>query len=225
VRLFLANLGNAPEPVIQDNIVGYRGRRQKLLIVDDQPEHRDVMRSILEPLGFIIHTASCGEECLLQAKQYKPDLVLLDLAMPVMDGAATANYLREQGYTKPIIVLSANAYPADRVLAIEAGCNDFLAKPIQVREVLNKLKLHTGLTWLYQSDAPEIIPVIETELILPPVDILEKLQAFVRIGDVLGLNKKLEQLAKDNADYKPLAQRIKTLSSEFRLAEIKKLLA
>lgn len=225
VRLFLPNLGTVTEFVPQENIVGYRGRRQKILIVDDQPEHRDVMRSILEPLGFIIHTASSGTESLVQAHTHKPDLVLLDLAMPVMNGIATAIQLRKNGLLKPIIVLSANAYPEDRVAAIQAGCNDFLAKPVQIHHLLTKLKLHTSLTWNYQTDEPDNHEVIEKELQLPPADILQTLQTFVRIGDLLGLNKKLEALAKTNPEYLPLSQRIKVLASEFRLAEIKKLLA
>lgn len=224
VRLFLPNLGAAPEPVQQDNIVGYRGRRQKILIVDDQPEHRDVMRSILEPLGFIILTAESGAKCIEQAKLYSPDVVLLDLTMPVMNGIETALELRKIGLIKPIIVLSANAYPEDRAAAIQAGCNDFLAKPIQVKNLLTKLKLHASLTWNYQSDEPDNNEITELELLLPPADILQTLNAFVRIGDLLGLSKKLEELVKNNPQYLPLSTRIKILSSEFRLAEIKKLL-
>jgi signal transduction histidine kinase/CheY-like chemotaxis protein len=224
VRLFLPNLGAATEAATEENITGYRGRRQKLLIVDDQAEHREVMVAILQPLGFVMHTASSGEDCLLQAKQLLPDLVLLDLTMPIMDGIETARQLRKNGLSKPIVALSANAYPADRAAAMDAGCNDFLAKPIQVRDLLNKLKLHTGLTWICQDEEPEANEA-ETELHLPPPEILQKLQALVRIGDLLGLNKKLETLAQSNPEYRPLSQRIKVLANEFRLAEIKKLLA
>ncbi|ASF44984.1 hybrid sensor histidine kinase/response regulator [Methylovulum psychrotolerans] len=225
VRLFLPNLGAATAPEPQDNITGYRGRRQTALVVDDQPEHRDVMVSILEPLGFVMLTASDGNECLTQAQTHKPDVVLLDLTMPGMGGAETAIHLRKNGLLKPIIVLSANAYPADRATAIQAGCNDFLAKPIQVGDLLYKLKLHLGLTWICQNEEPDLSIAADEALQLPPAEMLQKLQAFVRIGDLLGLNKKLDELIKDNPEYKPLSLRIKTLTSEFRLAEIKKLLA
>jgi signal transduction histidine kinase/CheY-like chemotaxis protein len=223
VRLFLPNLGAATAPEPQDNITGYRGRRQTALVVDDQPEHRDVMVSILEPLGFVMLTASDGNECLTQAQTHKPDVVLLDLTMPGMGGAETAIHLRKNGLLKPIIVLSANAYPADRAAAIQAGCNDFLAKPIQVGDLLYKLKLHLGLTWICQNEEPDLSIAADEALQLPPAEMLQKLQAFVRIGDLLGLNKKLDELIKDNPEYKPLSLRIKTLTSEFRLAEIKKL--
>jgi len=225
VRLFLPNLGAAPETLQEENIIGYRGKKQKILIVDDQPEHRDLMVSILEPLGFIMDTATSGADCLSKTQRYTPDLVLLDLTMPDMDGAETAARLRKSGLLKPIIALSANAYPADRASAIQAGCNDFLAKPIQVRELLHKLKLHTALTWICQNDEPDLSGTQEEPLELPPPDVLKKLQAFVRIGDLLGLNKRLDELVKNNPEYRPLSLRIKTLTSEFRLAEIKKLLA
>jgi hypothetical protein len=100
-----------------------------------------------------------------------------------------------------------------------------LAKPIQVGDLLYKLKLHLGLTWICQNEEPDLSIAADEALQLPPAEMLQKLQAFVRIGDLLGLNKKLDELIKDNPEYKPLSLRIKTLTSEFRLAEIKKLLA
>ena len=133
--------------------------------------------------------------------------------------------MRKNGLVKPIIALSANAYPADRAAAIQAGCNDFLAKPIQVNDLLHKLKLHTGLAWICQNEEVDLGNAPEDALQLPPAEILQKLQAFVRIGDLLGLNKKLDELVKTSPEYRPLSLRIKTLTSEFRLAEIKKLLA
>ncbi|MDD5277071.1 MAG: response regulator [Methylovulum sp.] len=227
VRLFLPNLGAIPEQVQQNNITGYRGRRQKILIVDDQQEHRELMTSILSPLGFVTDTASSGADCLLQAARYCPDLVLLDLAMPTMDGSETAIRLREQGLLMPIIVLSANAYPSDRISAINAGCNDFLVKPIQVQDLLNALKLHIGLTWVCQEDGPDVSSdtVDDAVLKLPPAPVLQELNVLVRIGDLLGLNKKFDELVENNPEYLPLARRIKTLTNGFQLAEIRKLLA
>ncbi|MGZ8157802.1 MAG: hybrid sensor histidine kinase/response regulator [Methylobacter sp.] len=228
VRLFLPNLGAGPELCQNENITGYRGRRKKILVVDDQPEHQDVIVSILEPLGFMMNAASSGEECLLKAVANPPDLILLDLAMPGIDGTETAVQLRKKNLMMPIIVLSANAYPADRLTAINAGCNDFLTKPIRVQSLLNKLKLHTGITWTCQNDEIEpSVPfvAIEEPLLLPSTEVTKNLVHFVRIGDLLGLNKQLDELVKHQQQYRPLALRIKALASEFRIAEIKKLLA
>ena len=226
IRLFLPSLILTQEPLQQNDIIGYLGARKTILVVDDQPEHRDVMRSILEPFGFIVHSAESGEQCLMQVAHYTPDIILLDLAMPIMSGTETAVQLRKTGFNKPIVVLSANAYPDDKTAAIQVGCDDFITKPVQVPQLLSKLKLHLALTWLHQFEEPENTnEAIETALLLPPDEILKNLQGFVRIGDLLGLNKTLEELIKQYPEYKPLNQRIKTLTKEFRLAEIKKLLA
>jgi len=220
VRLLLPNLGGAQQYIQEEDIIGYQGKYQKILIVDDQPEHRHLVRSIIEPLGFGMIEASCGEECLYTVQKNAPDLILLDLSMPGLDGVQTAQQLRKQGYTTPIVVLSANAYPSDRLNAINAGCNDFLAKPIQVSELLCKLKLHLALDWYYQEDETE--PQNGNQL--PPPETIQELSDFVRIGDVLGLNRQLSELIQHYPEYTHFTQRIMTLAGEFRLPEIKKLL-
>ena len=110
VRLFLANLGNNSEPYETESIIGYHGRRIQLLVVDDQSDHRELIKSLLAPLGFSIHEAESGEDCLEKITHLQPNLVLLDLAMTGIDGAETVQRLRLQKYTLPVIILSANAY-------------------------------------------------------------------------------------------------------------------
>jgi len=164
--------------------------------------------------------AECGEECLDKVEKDAPDLVLLDLSMPGLDGAATAHLLRQHGNATPIVVLSANAYPSDRLNAINAGCNDFLVKPIQVSELLYKLKLHLTLSWVYQEDEAE--PQSSDQP--PSLDIIQELTGYVRIGDLQGLNQYLTQLIQHQPEYSYFAQRLMTLAGEFDLLEIKKLL-
>ncbi len=220
VRLLLSNLGGAQQYIQEEDIIGYQGKYQNILIADDQAEHRQLVKSILEPLGFGIFEASCGEECLNKVEEDQPDLILLDLSMPGLDGAQTAQQLRKKGYATPIVVLSANAYPSDRLNAISAGCNDFLAKPIQVSELLCKLKLHLALDWHYQEDETEL----QNGNQLPPPATIQELSAYVRIGDVLGLNRHLRELIQQHPEYTHFSQQIMTLAGEFRLPEIKKLL-
>jgi DNA-binding response OmpR family regulator len=140
--------------------------------------------------------------------------------MPGLDGSGTARQLRQKGYTMPIVVLSANAYPSDRLNAINAGCNDFLSKPIQVSELLGKLKLHLALNWQYQEVEPELPSTHQ----LPPSATILELTGFVRIGDLLGLNRRLSELTLNQPEYNQFAQCIMKLAGEFRLVEIKKLL-
>ena len=220
VRLLLPNLGGEQQYIQEEDIIAYRGKRRKILIVDDQPDHRQLILSILEPLGFSLIEADGGEECLDQVEKEAPDLILLDLSMPGLDGAATAHLLRQNGNVIPIVVLSANAYPSDRLNAINAGCNDFLVKPIQVSELLYKLKLHLVLDWIYQDDEAELESAIQP----PSLDIIQELTGYVRIGDLQGLNQYLTQLIQHHPEYTYFAQRIMTLAGGFHMAEIKKLL-
>lgn len=220
VKLLLPNLGGEQQYIQEEDIIGHRGKRRSILIVDDQPDHRQLIVSILEPLGFDLIEAGCGEECLDKVNKEAPDLILLDLSMPRLDGAAAAHLLRQQGHTMPIVVLSANAYPSDRLNAINAGCNDFLVKPIQVSELLYKLKLHLALDWIYQDDDIEQPSSKQP----PSLDIIKELTGYVRIGDLQGLNQYLTQLIQHHPEYSYFAQRIMTLAGGFHMLEIKKLL-
>ncbi len=226
LRLLLPSLPVESDPPREQHIIGYQGRRKKLLVVDDQADHRQLILGILGPLGFYLDEACSGEDCLDKIARLAPDLILLDLSMTGIDGAKTALQLRQQEYTMPIVVLSANAYPAHRLSAVNAGCNDFLSKPIQVEELLYKLKLHLGLTWICEDD-----PMTEPKLgdngssQLPPAAIMDSLIPFVRIGDMRGLNKRIDELNQQTPDYQPFFLKIKTLSGEFRIGEIRKLLA
>jgi signal transduction histidine kinase/purine-cytosine permease-like protein/ActR/RegA family two-component response regulator len=224
VRLYLANLWAEQAKIQPQAIIGYQGERQHIFVVDDQPEHRQLLRAILEPLGFCLEEANSYKDCLPKISQQTPDLMLLDLSMPGVDGLKAALFLRQNGYAFPIVVLTANAYPADRVNAIDAGCNDFLAKPLHVPELLNKLKLHLGLTWIYQEDdVPDKI-VQQTSEYLPSIVILKDLVSYVRIGDLMGLKHYLTELRQLDPESTEFVQRVLLLSSEFRIADIKKLL-
>lgn len=220
IRLLLPNLGGEPQYTQEEDITGYLGKRQKILIVDDRSEHRELLIAILEPLDFALFEADCGEACLTSIEKNSIDLILLDLSMPGLSGAKTARQLRENGCTTPIVVLSANAYPADRLKAINAGCNDFLVKPIKVSELLYKLKLHLALDWLYQEHEVEL----QSAKQLPPSEIIQELNGYVRIGDLLGLNHYLTALILRHPEYDQFGQELMTLAGKFRLVEIKKLL-
>ena len=224
VRLLLPSLGADVEPNADAKIVGYLGRRRKILLVDDQREHRELLLAMLEPLGFYLTEACSGEECLLKVAENPPDLILLDISMTGINGIETAIQLRQQGWCMPVLVLSANAYPADRLAAMNAGCTDFLSKPINVLELMEKLKLHLVLDWLYQDKQPPKRQPGTTVIEVPPLSLMEPCIALVRIGDMHGLKQTLEQLSEAEPDYAAFFAKLKGLANGFRIAEIRKLL-
>ncbi len=226
-RLLLSNNISAAREMNTHDVISYQGRRKKVLVVDDQQEQINLVHSLLAPLGFEVEGSTSGENCLEIIGVVKPDLILLDLSMEGIGGIETAEQIRQLDYPMPILVLSANAYPSDCEAAIEVGCNDFITKPIQMARLLEKLKLHLGLNWIYDnknilqsqthSDTPET-------LIEPGADILETLSAYTRIGDLLGLKKQLKELEQSRPEYHPFCQKLKTLANEFKIAEIKRIL-
>lgn len=225
VKLYLANAGDMQEPIRQQAITGYVGAKRAVLYVDDQIDHRQLIRAVLEPLNFAIHEADNLQASLRVLAQHEIDLLLLDLSMPETDGFQIAQHLRQNNHRQPIVMLSANAYATERVNAINAGCNDFLSKPLHVPELLNKLKLHLDLTWTYHrkldGDAPEIKPEQTYQM---PEAVLEELHHFIRIGDLIGLNGYLVTLFRDYPEHADYIQKLQFLSAEFRLSELRKMI-
>jgi len=108
----------------------------KVLIIDDNAENRDVLARRLKRHGFECVSASGGKEGMEMALAEAPDLILMDMNMPEMDGWTTTQTLREQGVDIPIIALTAHAMTGDRQRALEAGCNDYHSKPVVMDELL-----------------------------------------------------------------------------------------
>lgn len=145
-----------PTPTTPDTeMSGYEGRRRTILIVDDVDINRTMLIDILRPLGFDTVEAADGQQALDRIGEALPDLVLMDLAMPVMDGLKATRALRAQESTSklPIIALSANASNADRDEALAAGANVFIAKPFERTELLRQLGESLDLRWTAPQSA------------------------------------------------------------------------
>ncbi len=155
MRLLLPTVKTVVETPENDNIIGFQEATKNILVVDDQHEQSNLIITLLEPLGFHVEKAESGEQCLAMVQTRLPDLILLDLAMQGIGGMETARRLRQQSVYISILVLSANTYPADRQAAINAGCNGFLSKPLQIADLLDTLKLHLSLNWIYQGKQPQ----------------------------------------------------------------------
>ena len=115
---------------------------KKVLIVEDHPDMRMLLRLELERMGFESITAENGKEGVARALSEKPDLVLLDILMPVMDGLETVRTLRANSATKDIPILAATALSGQTDLnrCLQAGCNDYLVKPFTYRDLEKKLR-------------------------------------------------------------------------------------
>ena len=113
-----------------------------VLLVDDYELNIFMLKQYLDGLGLNLLTADSGEAALQLARTRSPELILLDIHMPGIDGLETARILRSEAYAGRIIGLSASAFAQDRIQALEAGMDDFLSKPIRRRVLLDALSVH-----------------------------------------------------------------------------------
>lgn len=114
----------------------------KILIVDDNEDNRDVLARRLQRRGFDVTQASGGKLAVLQATSDAPDLILMDMNMPELDGWEATRLIRSQSLTMPIIGLTAHAMPGDRERAIESGCTDYHTKPVELDRLLAAIESH-----------------------------------------------------------------------------------
>lgn len=117
-------------------------RQEKILIVEDEKDIRDLLKLHLEKAGFETALAAGGEEAFRKIQSGKPDLILLDLMLPEMDGKELAKLLKVREDTKniPIVMLTAKTEEVDRIVGFELGADDYIAKPFSPREVVLRVK-------------------------------------------------------------------------------------
>lgn len=114
----------------------------KVLIVEDIPLNLELILDIFKAMNFTVHTASNGEEAVQKTELEQYDLIIMDIEMPVMDGiTATRIIKRNPSYANiPIVVLTAYAMKGDREKFLEQGCDDYIAKPIDVPSFMKKME-------------------------------------------------------------------------------------
>ena len=110
-----------------------------ILVIDDEPQIRKFLRISLVSQGYIVHEAATGTEGLSQAALKKPDLVVLDLGLPDMDGQQVLREFREWSGV-PVLVLSVRASEAQKVEALDSGANDYVTKPFGIQEFLARIR-------------------------------------------------------------------------------------
>lgn len=113
----------------------------RILVVEDNDQNRDMIARYLRLVGFEVLVAANGVEGFSQAQQGHPDLILLDMSLPVMDGWETARRLKADTETQaiPVIALTAHAMVGDRERALEAGCDDYESKPVDLNRLTGKI--------------------------------------------------------------------------------------
>lgn len=199
-------------------LIGYQGDRLKILVVDDRWENRAVLVNLLEPLGFEMSEAASGKEGLETALRIQPNLIIVDLLMPEMDGWEMTCQLRQyrQFETVPIIASSASVFERERQKSQEVGCNDFLPKPIQADDLFARLKANLNLTWICEDESkPEDFDPSGASLCVPPFDELLSLYEYAQDGDIQRIKKEALRLYYLDPKYRNFADRVIELAEFF----------
>ena len=135
-------MSNSPPPSSDAGHSAHNARSgtQKVLIIDDEPQMRRLLRASLPPHGYALSEAGTGREGIADAGMNNPDIILLDLGLPDADGIEVAKQLRD--FTRsPIIVLSARDQDRDKVAVLDAGADDYMTKPFSMSELLARLRV------------------------------------------------------------------------------------
>ncbi|PSL16654.1 signal transduction histidine kinase [Marinobacterium halophilum] len=193
---------------VQQPIIGYAGNERQICIVDDDPVLRGLLSDLLMPLGFRILEARDAQACLELVAQTQPDLFLLDISMPGMDGLTLAGELRRSGHRAPILMLSADVQEQRRQPVGEAIYDEYLVKPISNHLLVERVGHYLNLDWERQpprsapTDAVIAAPVaVVTDANaprdpLPAHPLLRELKGCAEIGyrrGVCDVMQRLEQ--------------------------------
>ena len=196
---------------------GYQGERRKILIVDDIASNRNILKDLLQELDFQIYQAENGKKGIEEAQATQPDLILMDLAMPVMNGLEATRRIRAIPHMQqtPIIIVSANAAANDVTESLSAGADAFVAKPIDQKQLLQQMGSCLKLDWIYDEQVEKTPAMEKDELIIPPMQMLEDLYQAAIIGNMRLINQRADELESLDARYHPFADKLRRLAKAY----------
>ena len=224
VTLMLSSVANpSVVPVDQRQVVGLAGARRTLMVVDDDPTHRGLISDMLSPLGFVVLEAPDGFACLEMLKQCQPELFLLDVSMPDMDGWEVARRLKQKGNRSPIIMVSADAREGNEEERARL-VDDYIVKPVRIAPLLEKIAANLDLTWHYGAESAPDPAATNAEGLgsgdLPPADALDDIKRLAEIGFAKGIQTKLEELESNGLASPGFINQIRKLTKGFDFRKI-----
>ena len=225
-----ANITNVEE----NNIVGFKGASRKVLVVDDKWANRSVLVNLLEPIGFEVVEATDGLDALSKASEFKPDVIFMDLVMPVMDGFEATRRLRMLPDLTDVVIIaiSASVFNFDQQQSREVGCDDFLAKPVREAELLEKLRVYLNLEWIYEEAREKLFPKdsgqvtphqdnkAQESIVAPSAEELTVLLDLAMRGDLRGIVEQTAKLEAMDQQWMPFATHLGQLAKGFKGKQI-----
>ncbi|NOX35748.1 MAG: response regulator [Deltaproteobacteria bacterium] len=198
-----------------------------ILIVEDHEESRIILTKLLQTIGFEVQAAVDGKEGVKKFLHFEPDLVLMDIRMPVMDGLTATQKIKatKAGGDTPVIALTAHAFERERLEILAAGCDDFIRKPYDEAELFAMLTRHIGVTFVYEKDRTKRKPdLIFMEEVLKPgilAQLPEPLVAELKSAAVeLNFNRTIACIEQIRQVNDKVADTLTVLADKFRFEKI-----
>ena len=235
LRLMLTEPGDAVVATARKRLVnGYAGQRRTILLIDDDPMQLAVLQSLLRPLDFSVYAASNGSEGIELALRCAPDLVLLDIQMPGMNGWAVAERLRAIAAMGPgdatqlkILLVSANAHEFATGGDGRAAHDGFIAKPVELETLLDAIASQLGLEWVSDFapandvDAQAVTPIAD---LAAATTRIAELRRLGQAGHIRGIDAALSSLSDEMPESHPLVDALRHHVRAFDIAGFLRLL-
>jgi len=215
--------------LMQENsktIIGYEGNRQTVLIVDDKSENRVVLKDILSPLGFDILEAGSGADAIEQASNRRPNIVLLDVNMPDIDGYETARHFRKNKLFENIRLIAVCDTLSENIqnMCQASGFNGHTLKPIHINHLLSTIQEQTALKWIYEEDATikkDKHAEEKQAFITPPSEIMNSLYRLAKQGDLIEIQQQAKKMMQDTPEWTPFCEKLIDYASKFMVNRLK----
>ena len=196
----------------------------RVLVVDDKDTNRRLLSSMLSIVGFKVREAANGVEAIDVFEAWRPQLILMDLRMPVMDGYEATRRIKAttKGQTTAIIAVTASAFEEERAVVLSAGCEDFLRKPFREADIFGLLHKHLGVQYVYEEEAAisdaqavepaETVALTRESLAVLPAELVEQMRDAAFKGHMSGLIELTDQVAEHDAQ---LAAALRDLAERY----------
>jgi len=218
--------GAGTRPLAAARISGYAGPRRRALIADDEQTNRTLLVKLLTDLGFETEQVANGAEALKAVAQRRPDIVITDLAMPIMDGLAVARALRRNAATHalPVLAVSASASDYTREEALAAGCSDFLPKPLRSAELLERLRTLLDLEWIVAPVVADAAPILVPAAADAAIDAVQAADLYdlAMKGEVKELISRAEAAMQADPAGTPVYEELRRLARSFDMKAVRR---
>jgi PAS domain S-box-containing protein len=211
-------------------IIGISGQTQpyRVLIVDERPENRELLRELLYPLGFDLREADNGQAAFQEWQRWAPHLIMLDMHLPILDGYELSRQIRksENGSRTPLIAVTASAFEEDRQKILDQGINGYLRKPFKEEDLFNLIADCLDVKYIYDSiplieskfkSLPERNDTLPDETVPIPAEFVAKIQSAAMAAD---LDLILELTNQADLTWPQTAARIRALASGLHYIEL-----